>query len=260
MAENKKSFVLYSDNYGLIKQLPDEIAGKLFKHIFSYVNDENPASDDLLLNIAFESFKIHLKRDLKKYEASKIVKSKSARLGNLKRWNTDLYNKVIKEELSIEEAEKIAENRKTSHMRQNESHSDKKIAVNVIDNDIVIDSVINNNNIPEIKNFGDCDLEKNLFHAKVLKFESPTWMESVSMQQKISIEEIKNKIDDFVLFLQTTQTEHKIKKAFIEHFINWLTKKLNSEKNGKQQYSSSSGKKQFRFSTADAIETIARSD
>jgi hypothetical protein len=78
MAENKKSFVLYTDNYGLIKQLPDEIAGKLFKHIFAYVNDENPISDDLLLNIAFEPIKMALKRDLKKYE---IIKEKRSIAG-----------------------------------------------------------------------------------------------------------------------------------------------------------------------------------
>lgn len=114
------------------------------------------------------------------------------------------------------------------------------------------------NNTPEIKNFGDSDLDKNLIHSNILKFESPSWLESVSMQQKIPIEEIKNKIDEFVLFLQTTQTEHKIKKAFLEHFINWLPKKLNSEKNGKQQFTNTGTKKQFRFSTADALETLAR--
>ena len=75
MAENKKSFVLYADNYGLIKQLPDDVAGRLLKHIFAYVNDENPVSDDLLLNIAFEPIKMALKRDLKKYEQIKEKRS-----------------------------------------------------------------------------------------------------------------------------------------------------------------------------------------
>ena len=67
MAENKKSFVLYSDSKGLIDQLPDDIAGRLFKHIFAYVNDENPISDELILNIAFEPIKSQLKRDLVKW-------------------------------------------------------------------------------------------------------------------------------------------------------------------------------------------------
>jgi len=68
MAENKKSFVLYSDSQGLINQLPDDVAGRLLKHIYAYVNDENPVSDELLLNIAFEPIKMQLKRDLQKWE------------------------------------------------------------------------------------------------------------------------------------------------------------------------------------------------
>jgi len=116
----------------------------------------------------------------------------------------------------------------------------------------------NINNIPEIKNFGDGDLDKNLIHSNILKFESPSWLESVSMQQKIKIPEIQFEIDNFVLFLKTTQTQHKTKKAFLEHFINWLTKKLNSEKNGKQQLTNTGTKKQFRFNTVDALETLAR--
>ena len=68
MAENKKSFILYTDQSGVFNQLPDEIAGKLIKHIFAYVNDENPISKDLIINIAFEPIKQSLKRDLKRYE------------------------------------------------------------------------------------------------------------------------------------------------------------------------------------------------
>lgn len=68
MAENKKSFILYTDQSGVFNQLPDEIAGKLIKHIFAYVNDENPISNDLIINIAFEPIKQSLKRDLKRYE------------------------------------------------------------------------------------------------------------------------------------------------------------------------------------------------
>ena len=68
MAENKKSFILYTDQSGVFNQLPDEIAGKLIKHIFAYVNDENPITDDLIINIAFEPIKQSLKRDLKRYE------------------------------------------------------------------------------------------------------------------------------------------------------------------------------------------------
>jgi hypothetical protein len=68
MAKDKKSFILYVDQQGVFNQLPDEIAGKLIKHIFAYVNDENPISEDLILNIAFEPIKQCLKRDLSRWE------------------------------------------------------------------------------------------------------------------------------------------------------------------------------------------------
>lgn len=110
-------------------------------------------------------------------------------------------------------------------------------------------------NIPEIKNFDNDDIDFNSSHSEVLKNESQSWLESVSMQQKIPIEEIKTKIDDFVLFLKTTTTQHKNKKAFITHFVNWLPKQKNIIQNESGQ-SNYNGKQQFRFSTDEAIKTI----
>jgi len=71
MAEDKKGFILYADIIGMVNQLPNDKAGLLFKHILSYVNDENPVSDDLIINISFEPIKASLKRDLEKYERIK---------------------------------------------------------------------------------------------------------------------------------------------------------------------------------------------
>jgi hypothetical protein len=68
MAENKKSFLLYTDVHFTVKKLTDEQAGKLFKHILGYVNDENPVMDDILIDLVFEPIKQSLKRDLRKYE------------------------------------------------------------------------------------------------------------------------------------------------------------------------------------------------
>lgn len=68
MAENKKSFILYSDLIHTVSKLPNEKAGELFKHILKYVNDENPETEDLILQIAFEPIKLQLKRDLAKWE------------------------------------------------------------------------------------------------------------------------------------------------------------------------------------------------
>jgi uncharacterized phage protein (TIGR02220 family) len=77
MAENKKSFVLYSDQRTLIELLNNEQAGVLLKHIFAYVNDENPICTDQLINIAFEPIKQQFKRDLIKWERTKEGRSKA---------------------------------------------------------------------------------------------------------------------------------------------------------------------------------------
>ena len=69
--ENKKSFILYADLIHTVKQLPNDKAGLLFKHILSYVNDLEPATKDIIVKIAFEPIKQQLKRDLKKYESKK---------------------------------------------------------------------------------------------------------------------------------------------------------------------------------------------
>lgn len=81
MAENKKSFILYCDLIHTVNKLPDDKAGLLFKHLLSYVNDENPTTDDLLLEIAFEPIKRQLKRDLQKFEAVKVKRSEAGKLG-----------------------------------------------------------------------------------------------------------------------------------------------------------------------------------
>ena len=68
MAENKKSFVLYSDQKEIFDLLPLDKRGELISIIFEYVNDENPEVKDPLINMAFTLIKQVLKRDLKKYE------------------------------------------------------------------------------------------------------------------------------------------------------------------------------------------------
>lgn len=59
---------MYCEWLELFRKLTDEQAGKLIKHVFAYVNDENPEAPDVIIDIAFTSIKQQFKRDLKKYE------------------------------------------------------------------------------------------------------------------------------------------------------------------------------------------------
>jgi hypothetical protein len=69
MADNKKSFVLYTDLIHTVEKLSSEDAGDLLKHILRYVNDKNPEPPTHMIDLVFEPIKQSLKRDLKRYEA-----------------------------------------------------------------------------------------------------------------------------------------------------------------------------------------------
>ena len=88
MAEDKKSFVLYSDLIKSIDHLTNEEKGILFNHLLGYVNDKNPILTDRLILTAWKPIELQLKRDLIKFEEVKVKRSeagkKSAELRALK--------------------------------------------------------------------------------------------------------------------------------------------------------------------------------
>jgi hypothetical protein len=127
---NKKSFILYLDQKELFDSLPDEIAGKLIKHIFSYVNCEEPTSDDLIINVAFASIKQSLKRDLKKWESSITQRSEAGKISAAKRAEKKA-NKVPTNSTSVK-------GRSTSG---NEVPTNPTVSVSVSDSVNVSDSV-----------------------------------------------------------------------------------------------------------------------
>ena len=89
MAKEKKGFVLYCDVIYTAEKLTDEQAGKLFKHILRYVNDEDPECD-FVTEIAFEPIKQTLKRDLVKYENKRAQNKANAE----KRWNANASERI----------------------------------------------------------------------------------------------------------------------------------------------------------------------
>jgi hypothetical protein len=124
MAENKKSFIAYADWKETFDNLPDEVAGKLIKHIFSYVNDENPQTDDYVINAVFANIKHTLKRDLDK-------------------WESQLEQRKLAGKRSAEiRATKI--NDRSNSLNEKTRNSTDSVSVSVNDNVSVNDSVINN--------------------------------------------------------------------------------------------------------------------
>lgn len=77
MAEQKKSVLLYCDIIHTVEKLDDATAGELFKHYLRYINDKDPETDNLIVELCFEPIKQQLKRDLKKWETTLEGRSKA---------------------------------------------------------------------------------------------------------------------------------------------------------------------------------------
>ena len=97
MAENKKAFVLYADLIHTVNKMPDDKAGELLKHILSYVNDEEPTTDDLIIQLTFEPIKQQLKRDLKHWESVREKRSLAGKASANKRQQTSTYVESVQQ-------------------------------------------------------------------------------------------------------------------------------------------------------------------
>ena len=69
MATGKDSFILYTKYVHVARKLSDEMAGKLYKMILEYVNDTDPQTDEMVLDLLFEPIKQDLKEDLRRWES-----------------------------------------------------------------------------------------------------------------------------------------------------------------------------------------------
>lgn len=141
--EEKKSFVLYSDLFNLVSQLPDETAGKLFKIILQYVNNIEVCVEDLLLKIAFEPIRTQLERDFEKWDKIKVRRSEAGKQGGRPK-------KIENEIETVEETEKA---KKANALFEKQSKAKKAVNVNDTVTVNVNDTVTVINKEREKKNF-----------------------------------------------------------------------------------------------------------
>lgn len=100
--EKKNKIIVYRDWIEIFEPLEDAEAGKLIKHFFRYVNDQNPESPDRLTGLLFDgSIKPTLKRDLQSWkqqqERNKINGSNGGRPKKEKPKETEKTQSVISE-------------------------------------------------------------------------------------------------------------------------------------------------------------------
>lgn len=209
MAIDKKSFVLYSDQINLFENLEDEEAGKLIKHIFRYVNDLNPTETDKLIKIAFEPIKQQFKRDLVSWIDTKSKRSYSGKLGNLQRWNIDLYNKVTNNEIDIDSALEIHKSQKVAKGRK-VSQSIANVAVN--------DNVNVNVNVNDNVNVSYKPTTNEIFFNDL---QGSTHFENIIRNLNIPKEKLITKIPEF---RKAAKVEYPNFVEFCNHFKNWVKK------------------------------------
>lgn len=191
MANGKKGVLVYADWNEKFESLTDEEAGKLIKHFFRYVNDENPIAPDRFTEVAFIDIKQSLKRDLKKWE---------------------------------ERAERSRENGKNGGRPPKDENLEKPTETQRVilkpekpDTVSVNGSVIVSDTTNKLVGIG-ID-QHQIFKAECLI--SHQWLEQVSMNLKIPIEKIHLALTDFHGHLITIGENKKDLNDYKFHFVNW---------------------------------------
>ena len=208
MAEGKKSFVLYADLLSVVDKMPDDKAGELLKHILRYVNDLNPETDDLLVQVAFEPIKNQLKRDLKKWEDLKVKRSEAG--------------KRSAEVRAKKDQQKGTNPTSVKSVEQSSTNSTVNDTVNV--------TVNVNDNVND----------KYYYEKDNLKL-------SEEEKQKICQKYDVLILDEYISRVENWKNKHKVKSLYLT-VLNWIRKdeKQNQPSNTNQQTHSTDGVQQWR--------------
>jgi hypothetical protein len=186
MAENKKSFVLYTDYTELFNSLSDANAGQLIKHIFNYVNDTNPTTDNEAISSAFILIKMQLKRDLVKWKETRGKRSEAGKISAESR-------KQQKATLSTH----------VDFVQQTSTKSTVSVNDNVTVNDTV-------------KEIHTHDIFKNRL------LESEADLEAVGVSAKRPV--IAQHLISFNANLKNSNKHHSHYGEYKKHLVNWLRK------------------------------------
>jgi hypothetical protein len=190
--EGKKSFVLYTDQREVFDELDDAEAGKLIKHIFAYVNDEDPETENKLLRLAFLPIKTQLKRDLKLWDNKKSQRSEAGKKGGLAK--------------ASKAKQTLAKPSNARNGLANVAVNDN-VNVNVIYTDTQKEVAVNEESHNEIF--------RTLWKSSI-------WIEGIAMKNKATLEQVQKHLNEFRQEC-ILKDEFKVsEKDAKEHFINWI--------------------------------------
>lgn len=216
MALEKKAFVVYVDWESQFNLLSDEEAGKLIKHIFSYVNDKNPEFEpsERLLTMAFEPIKKQLKRDLKKYEVIKQRRSEAGKRGGIKSGESRNQNE--------------ANEANASFVKQNEANEavTVKDTVTVIVTDTVTEREINNKGKPPTQNFSNSFGKQTIENLKKNCAGHSMWLQSIGMKNSLSIDQVSEWFDAFCLHMLASGKNEEYEQEFKRYCASWIASEV----------------------------------
>lgn len=199
MAENKKSIIIYCDLIHTINELSDEEAGKVFKHLLSYVNDLNPEPPDRLTQIVFEPIKQQLKRDLKTWEKKKGSRSMAGKIGGL----ASAEARVKQKQAIVE----FASNIQAKASKANDGQANQAVTDNVN-----VNVNVNGNVTDNVKE------RKETFFSD---FPNSSYLESICRDLGKRPDEILARLNDF---RAVSEAEYKSMAEFSTHLKRWINK------------------------------------
>ena len=195
MAKGKKTFIFYSDWINMIREMKDSDAGELLKYVLSYVNDENPTTENPFVKIVFGHMKPMLKDDLDKWD---LIREKRRKAGSKGGKQTQANAKQMLE-----------------HAKQVQAVNDN---VNVSTNvDDIADTVFLKFR-DNYKTYSAQLLNDEIFINSIAR-------EFFKTQDKnIQKATLRKYLNEYLNRLDQDKKVHNNKKQFMEHFPNWLRK------------------------------------
>jgi len=108
--QNKKSFLLHLDSLEVLEEMNGEQVKILMQALLQWQKFKTLPELDFAMKMAVMPFINQFKRDDEKWKDS----SESGRIGNLKKYQPEIYERFLKQEITLEQAEKEAKFKKPS--------------------------------------------------------------------------------------------------------------------------------------------------
>jgi len=229
MAENKKGVLLYADLIYTFEELTDDEAGKLIKHLFRYVNDQNPEPPDKLTKLLFQPIKLQLKRDLEKWEATKGKRSDAGKASAEAKKIAKEIQQTLTKSTSVESVE------------QTSTKSTVNVSVNVNDNVInIIEEEEEGENFKIIVDLKTVTDLKKFIKEKFARSEE-------DLKIKLTTAKYLERQEAFIL--RNNERSYTSDNDFLNHYRNFILKNPQPEKE------KSSGQKEKSSRTEQILNT-----